>query len=63
MKKLTTLASILLMIGFMTYIVGLQADIIAKNRKILEDVQYQVRRLNYGKNNFVMDNDANQKNR
>ncbi len=55
------LASVLLMIGFMTYIVGLQADIIAKNRKILEDVQYQVRRLNYEKNNFVMDDEDNQK--
>ena len=43
------LASVLLMMGFMTYIIGLQADIIAKNRKILEDVQYQVRRLSYGK--------------
>ncbi|MBO5176676.1 MAG: glycosyltransferase family 2 protein [Lachnospiraceae bacterium] len=43
------LASVLLMMGFMTYIIGLQADIIAKNRKILEDVQYQVRRLNYEK--------------
>lgn len=41
------LASVLLMMGFMTYIIGLQADVIAKNRKILEDVQYQVRRLNY----------------
>ena len=43
------LASVLLMMGFMTYIIGLQADIIAKNRKILEDVQYQVRRLSYEK--------------
>ncbi len=41
------LASTLLMIGFMTYMIGLQADIIAANRKILEEVQYQVRRLAY----------------
>lgn len=41
------LASTLLMIGFMTYMIGLQADIIAANRKILEDVQYQVRRMSY----------------
>lgn len=41
------LSSTLLMIGFMTYIIGFQADIIAANRKILEDVQYQVRRLSY----------------
>ncbi len=41
------LASTLLMIGFMTYMIGLQADIIAANRKILEDVQYQVRKTRY----------------
>lgn len=42
------LASILIMMGFMTIIIGLQADIIAANRKILEDIQYQVRELKYG---------------
>lgn len=42
------LASILIMMGFMTMIIGLQADIIAANRKILEDIQYQVRKLGYG---------------
>lgn len=41
------LASTLLMLGFMTWIVGVQADLIAKNRKILEDVQYHVRKLDY----------------
>lgn len=41
------LASVLLMMGFMTIIIGLQADIIAANRKILEDIQYRVRRLEY----------------
>ena len=45
------LSSILILMGFMTIIIGLQADIIAKNRKILEDIQYQVRRLYYGENN------------
>ena len=43
------LASTLLMMGFMTIIIGLQADIIAKNRNILEDIQYHVRRLDYDK--------------
>ena len=33
--------------GFMTFIVGLQADVIANNRKILEDIQYRTRRLDY----------------
>jgi Glycosyltransferases involved in cell wall biogenesis len=37
------LASVLLMLGFQTFIVGLQADIIAANRKILEDIQRRVR--------------------
>lgn len=43
------LACILILMGFMTIIIGLQADIIAANRKILEDVQYQVRKLRYKK--------------
>lgn len=41
------LASILIMLGFMTMIIGLQADIIAANRKIMEDIQYHVRKLDY----------------
>ena len=35
------------MTGCMTGIIGLQADIIAANRKILEDVQYHVRKMDY----------------
>ena len=41
------LAAVLLMMGFMTYIIGLQADTIAANRKLLEDMQMHVRRLDY----------------
>lgn len=41
------LASTLMMMGFMTGIIGLQADIIAANRKILEDIQYHVRKIDY----------------
>lgn len=41
-------ASTLIMLGFMTFVVGLQADVIANNRKLLEDIQYRVRRLDYG---------------
>jgi len=40
-------ASTLMLLGFMTFIVGLQADVIANNRKILEDIQYRIRRLDY----------------
>lgn len=43
------LASTLLMLGFMTYVVGLQADTIAANRKILEDVQYHVKKIEYAR--------------
>lgn len=41
------LASTFLMMGFMTIVIGLQADIISKNRKILEDIQYHIRKLDY----------------
>ncbi len=39
------LSSILILMGFMTIIIGLQADVIAKNRQILEDIQYRVRKM------------------
>ena len=41
------LSSTLMMMGAMTGIIGLQADIIAANRKILEDIQYHVRKIDY----------------
>jgi len=43
------LGSTLIMMGFMTFVIGLLADIIAKNRKLLEDVQYHVRKIDYDK--------------
>ncbi len=39
------LSSILVLMGVQIFIVGLQADIIAANRKILEDIQYRVRKI------------------
>ena len=39
------------MMGFMTVIIGLQADVIAGNRKLLEDIQYHVRKLDYDAEN------------
>jgi len=39
------LAAMLIMIGVQFIVAGFQADIIAANRKILEDVQYRVRRM------------------
>lgn len=41
------LASTAILLGFMTFVIGMQADVIANNRKILEDIQYRVRRLDY----------------
>ena len=41
------LSSMLFIIGFLTVITGLQADTIAANRKILEDIQYRVRKMDY----------------
>lgn len=41
------LACTLLIIGFITFVIGLLADTIAANRKILEDVQYHVRKMEY----------------
>jgi len=41
------LASLLIMIGFQTIVVGLQADIISANRKLLEDIQYRIRKIYY----------------
>ena len=41
------LASTLIMMGFMTYVVGILSDTIAAERKILEDVQYHARRADY----------------
>lgn len=39
------LAAILLMIGWQTFVIGLQADIIAANRKLLQDIQYRIKDL------------------
>jgi glycosyltransferase involved in cell wall biosynthesis len=39
------LAAILLIVGFQVFLIGLLADLIGSNRKILEEVLYQLRRL------------------
>lgn len=41
------LASTLLMMGFMTFVIGIQADTIAANRKISEDIRYHVKKQEY----------------
>ena len=42
------LASMMIIIGVQTLVMGLQADIISANRKILEDIQYRVKKLEFG---------------
>ena len=44
-------ASMLMMMGFITYMIGLVSDLIAVNRKLLEDIQYHVRKLDYDSDN------------
>ena len=39
----------LILLGVMIGIVGLQADIIAANRKLLEDIRYEIKRESHGK--------------
>lgn len=41
------LACTLLIMGFITFMIGMVADIISANRKILEDVQYHTRKIGY----------------
>jgi len=41
------LACTLIIIGFLTFMIGLVADVIASNRKILQDAQYHVRKAEY----------------
>lgn len=39
------LASTLMVLGFVTWVIGLLGDVLANTRKILEDTQYRVRRM------------------
>ncbi|MCX4338273.1 MAG: glycosyltransferase family 2 protein [Lachnospiraceae bacterium] len=42
------LAAMLIIIGSQTFVAGLQADIISANRKLLEDIQFRVKKLELG---------------
>ncbi len=44
------LAAVLLIVGFQTFLIGLVADLISSNRKILEDLIYRVRRIESDRN-------------
>ena len=41
------LASTLMLLGFQTIVIGLLADIISANRKIVEDIQYRVKKMEF----------------
>lgn len=41
------LTSVLLLIGFQTWVIGLLADTVHANRKIMEDMQYRIRKIDY----------------
>jgi len=43
------LAAMLIMVGVQCVLTGLQADVIAANRKILEDIQYRLRKMELDK--------------
>lgn len=51
------LATMMIIIGFQTFVTGLQADIISANRKILEDMQFRIKKLEFG----LLDPDGNAK--
>lgn len=42
------LSAILILLGAQSFIAGLQADLVAANRRILEEIQYRVRKLDLG---------------
>lgn len=41
------LACTLMIMGFTTFVIGLLADVIAANRRLLEDIQYHLRKIEY----------------
>lgn len=41
------LACTLMIMGFITFVIGMLADVISANRKLLEDTQYRIRRAEY----------------
>ena len=43
------LACTLLIIGFITFVIGMLADVISANRKILEETQYRIRKIELDK--------------
>ena len=41
-----------MIMGFMTFVIGMLADVMSANRKLIEDVQYHVRKLAYDSQDY-----------
>lgn len=54
------LACTLMIMGFMTFVIGMLADVISANRKIMEDVQYHVRKLYYDEETRIRKDETEQ---
>ena len=42
------LASMLIIIGVLAGVIGLLADVVAANRKLLQEIQFELRQMDYG---------------
>lgn len=42
------LASMLIIIAVLAFVIGLMGDVISANRKLLEDIQFELRKMDYG---------------
>ena len=56
------LSSMLVIIGVLAGVVGLLADVISGNRKILQEIQYELRKMDYGPGHEAMKNSGNSEN-
>jgi glycosyltransferase involved in cell wall biosynthesis len=57
------LGSTLIILGFITMVIGFQADVIAANRKILEEIQYKIRKMDckiYENDQLIANTENNQ---
>lgn len=53
------LAIMLIIIGVQTFLLGLQADVISANRKLLEDIQFRIKKMEFG----ILNPDGTMKNK
>lgn len=55
------LASMLIVIGIQSAVIGLLADVIANNRKLLEEILFSIRQMKYGKSHEEEKNSSDSK--